>query len=206
MKDKFRKEVECLYQDNFAGEYICDMIYRMGECLFDVEDFCDELVNVDEASCTREYRNKRASAIKRLSREMFRYMDMYFFLKNSLNKDAILEETLEINDFIKEVAENCGKYTGLNFPVQKKAIEPTFIKVNKNYTIFVILMQVRNALIKNAKTVKFGYCVEDEKLKLSLKFRSSKSENLLAKLDEDVTQRFLAETSDLISSRIYSEV
>lgn len=203
---EFKENLKNLFDENFTGEFIRDMIYQTKMSLIDAELFCDDVVNIADESCTRDYRIEKASAIKRCNRKVFRNLDLYVFLQDALIDDEIIEETFEINEFVKEIAENCAKYTEFKFPVQKKEVERTYIKLNKNFTVFIILMQVRNAFIKGARSVRFNYAVDEKFVTLSLKFRKSKRENPFSSLEEDVMQRFLSEISDLLVTQIHSEI
>ena len=135
---EFKEELKNLFDNNFASEFLRNMVYQTKRYLVDAEDFCNEIVNVADESCTRDYRIKQASGIKRCTRSVFRYLDFYVLFEDILIYGTLMEETFEINDFVKEIAENCAKYTGHKFPVQKKEVEGAYIKLNKNFTLFII--------------------------------------------------------------------
>lgn len=203
---EFKENLKNMFDENFTDEFIRDMIYQTKMNLIDAEAFCDDFVDKADELCTRDYRIEKASDIKRCNRKIFRHLDLYFMLKDALIDDEIMEETFEINKFVKEIAENCAKYTEFTFPVPKNEVEKTYIKLNKKFIVFIILMQVRNAFIKGARSVRFNYAVDEKFVTLSLKFRKSKCENPFESLEDDIMQRFFIEISDLLVTHIHSEI
>lgn len=203
---EIKEELKNLFESHFTNELVCNMISQIKENLIDADFFCDDIVNIADELCTRDYRIEKASAIKRCNRKVFRNLDFYVFLQEALMDGIMLEETFEINDFVNEFAENCAGYTGLNFSVKTNTTEPFYIKVNKNFMVFILLMQVRNALIKGAKSIRFSYTVDDGFVNLSLKFNKPRGKNPFSCLEEDTMQHFLYDISNLLATQIHSEV
>lgn len=189
---KFDDELKNILNDGFSGQFIRSMVCSVQKNSVDIDCLCDDIAD-------------KSDEIKKCTRMASRYLELYSVFGDALIDNKKLEETFEVNHLVKDFAENCSKCTGLKFYVQKNQIDLTYIKVNNKILTCVVLMQIRDAFLKGAKSIRFSYTANEKFFNLSLNFKRLKKD-LSTSLEEDAMQDFFVEISDWLAEKINSEI